>query len=94
MIMRAAIVGLRGNPCFSRFDARKRSASALLVILIIAGILAAAIGTYLALTSQGNSNVKRSIGWNAALPLAEAGVEEAVRGALRVDVEVVVGQGR
>jgi len=76
--MRAAIVGLRGNPCFSRFDARKRSASALLVILIIAGILAAAIGTYLALTSQGNSNVKRSIGWNAALPLAEAGVEEAL----------------
>jgi hypothetical protein len=50
----------------------------LLVILIIAGILAAAIGTYLALTSTGNTNVKRSIGWNAALPLAEAGVEEAL----------------
>jgi hypothetical protein len=63
---------------FSRFDANGRSASALLVILVIAGILAAAIGTYLALTSQGNSSVKRSIGWNAALPLAEAGVEEAL----------------
>lgn len=56
----------------------KRSGSALLVTVMIAGILAAAVGTYLALTSQENNNVKRSIGWNAALPLAEAGMEEAL----------------
>src|SRR5882724_6948303 len=55
-----------------------RSGSALLVTVMIAGVLAAAIGTYLALTSQENYNVKRSMGWNAALPLAEAGVEEAL----------------
>jgi len=41
------------------------------------------MGTYLALTSQGNSNVKRSIGWNSALPLAEAGVEEALSHIMR-----------
>lgn len=56
----------------------RRSGSALLVTLLIAGLLAVAVGTYLAMTSQGSTNVKRSIGWNAALPLAEAGVEEAL----------------
>jgi hypothetical protein len=56
----------------------RRSGSALLVTLFIAGLLAAAVGTYLAMTSTGSTNVKRSIGWNAALPLAEAGVEEAL----------------
>jgi hypothetical protein len=55
-----------------------RDGSALLVALMIAALLAAAVGTYLSLASQGNNNVKRSIGWNAALPLAEAGVEEAL----------------
>ena len=61
----------------------KRSGSALLVTVMIAGILAAAVGTYLALTSQENSSVKRSIAWNAALPLAEAGVEEGLSHANR-----------
>jgi len=61
----------------------RRSGSALLVTLLIAGLLAAAVGTYLAMTSQGNTNVKRSIGWNAALPLAEAGIEEALSHVMR-----------
>jgi len=63
----------------SRRNALSRdAASVLLVVLMITGLLAAAVGTYLAMTSQGNTNVKRSIGWNAALPLAEAGIEEAL----------------
>jgi len=62
----------------TRLRLQERSGSALLVILFIAVLLAIAMGTYLALTSQGNTSVKRSIGWNAALPLAEAGVEEAL----------------
>jgi hypothetical protein len=56
----------------------KLSGSALLVTVFLTAVLAAAVGTYLALTLQGNQSVKRSIGWNAALPLAEAGVEEAL----------------
>ena len=83
MIARAAILGPTRKSCLSRVGVKGRYGSALLVILIIAGILAAAVGTYLALTSQGNSNVKRSIGWNAALPLAEAGVEEALTHIMR-----------
>jgi hypothetical protein len=61
----------------------RRSGSVLLVTIVIAGILAAAIGTYLALTAQGNNSVKRSIGWNAALPMAEAGIEEAITHVVR-----------
>lgn len=55
----------------------KQAGSTLLATLAITGILAAILGTYLSLTSQENLAVKRSIGWNSALPMAEAGVEEA-----------------
>jgi hypothetical protein len=49
----------------------------LLATLLIAGIFATVLGTYLSMTTQENLIVKRSIGWNSALPLAEAGIEEA-----------------
>jgi hypothetical protein len=52
--------------------------SVLLAVLMIAALLAAAVGTYLSLTLQANTGVKRSAGWNGALPLAEAGIEEAL----------------
>jgi hypothetical protein len=45
---------------------------------MFAGILTAALGTYLALTSRENKAVMRSLCWNSALPLAEAGIEEAL----------------
>lgn len=67
----------------TRLRPQEQTGSALLVVLFIAVLLAIAMGTYLALTSQGNTNVKRSIGWNAALPLAEAGVEEALSHVVR-----------
>jgi hypothetical protein len=54
-----------------------QSGSTLIATLTTAGILGAILGTYLTMTSQENLKVKRSIGWNTALPLAEAGVEEA-----------------
>ena len=56
----------------------KQSGTALLVTLMIAGLLAAVVGVYLSMTSSGNFKVKHSAGWNAALPMAEAGVEEAI----------------
>ncbi len=67
-----------GRTILAQRGYRDRDGSALLVVLMIAALLAAALGTYLSLASQGNTNVKRSTGWNAALPLAEAGVEEAL----------------
>jgi hypothetical protein len=55
----------------------RQSGSVLLIVTFIAAVLALMLGTYLAMTSQENVTVKRSIGWNAALPMAEAGIEEA-----------------
>jgi hypothetical protein len=52
--------------------------NALLVTMLTTGILIAALGSYLALTSQENKTVMRSMCWNNALPLAEAGIEEAM----------------
>jgi hypothetical protein len=57
---------------------KSQAGNTLLMVLMCGGILVAALGTYLGLTSSENKNVKRSICWNAALPVAEAGIEEAM----------------
>ena len=54
------------------------SGNSLLIVMVTIGLLIAALGTYLTLTSQENSTVMRSMCWNNALPLAEAGIEEAM----------------
>src|SRR5258706_5719630 len=56
----------------------REAGNTLLVVLVIAGLLTAAMGTYLNLTMTEHQTVKRSMGWNAALPMAEAGIEEAL----------------
>ncbi len=57
----------------------QRAGHALLLILIFIGILSiTSLASYLALTSSQNRSVMRSLSWNAALPLAEAGAEEAL----------------
>jgi hypothetical protein len=55
----------------------RETGTTLVITLVTAGILGAVLGTYLSMTSQENLKVKRSIGWNTALPMAEAGIEEA-----------------
>ena len=42
--------------------------STLIATLTAAGILGSVLATYLAMTSQEKLKVKRSIGWNSALP--------------------------
>src|SRR2546423_13241477 len=60
------------------FTPKSRAAgSTLLIVILFVGILTLALGSYLALTSNENQAVLRSRCWNAALPLAEAGIEEA-----------------
>jgi hypothetical protein len=46
--------------------------------MLLLGIIVLALGTYLALASQESRTAKRSLCWNAALPMAEAGIEEAL----------------
>jgi hypothetical protein len=55
-----------------------QAGNALLVVMVIMGLLIAALGTYLTLTSQEHRTTMRSMCWNNAMPLAEAGIEEAM----------------
>ena len=50
------------------------SGGTLLVVIMVAGILTFGAVSYLALTSQTNKAVMRSMHWNAAMALAEAGI--------------------
>ena len=56
----------------------RESGHTLFVVMILCGIITAALGTYLNLASQEQKTLHRSYCWNAALPMAEAGVEEAL----------------
>lgn len=64
--------------------------SALLVVLITTGIIGMALASYLALISQQNLSVMRSQSWNSAMPLLEAGVEEALT---HVNVNAITNLG-
>jgi len=52
--------------------------SSLLVVLVSSAIVGVSLASYLTLVSQQNQIVKRSESWNAAMPLLEAGIEEAL----------------
>ena len=53
-------------------------ASALLVTLLTAAVTAISLASYLAFVSNQSLSVARSFGWNCAIPVAEAGLEEAL----------------
>src|SRR5688572_4374298 len=61
-----------------RIQRSQEAGNTLLVVLLITGLIVAALGSYLNLASTEHKTVHRSLAWNAALPLAEAGVEEAL----------------
>lgn len=52
--------------------------SVLIICVMITGILGVILAAYLKLAAFQNQTTARSHSWNAALPLAEAGVEEAL----------------
>jgi hypothetical protein len=56
----------------------QEAGSALLAVMMLGGIVLLALASYLSLASQENRTVKRSLCWNAALPMAEAGIEDAL----------------
>jgi hypothetical protein len=61
----------------TRRNISRETGTTLIITLTTTGILGTVLATYMVLTSQENLKVKRSIGWNAALPMAEAGIEDA-----------------
>jgi hypothetical protein len=56
----------------------KEQGSALLVTLIITAVLGTALASYMQLVQYQNRSVVRSQYWNGAIPMSEAGVEEAL----------------
>ena len=50
----------------------------LIAVLVLTTVIVIALGSYLHLASTEHKITHRSLAWNAALPLAEAGVEEAL----------------
>src|SRR5213593_4094710 len=65
----------------------------LLSTLVVTGVLGLALAGYLTLASNQNQLVTRSQVWNAALPVAEAGVEEALTHCYNNNVTNMVSNG-
>jgi hypothetical protein len=57
---------------------RHTSGSALLIILLLIGVTGATLVSYLHLVSNQNLSIMRSMAWNNAISVAEAGIEEAM----------------
>ena len=56
----------------------RTSGSVLLVSVLTLAIIAMGLGGYLVIVGNQNRSVMRSMQWNAAIPLSEAGIEEAL----------------
>ncbi|MBI2947623.1 MAG: hypothetical protein HYY23_08245 [Verrucomicrobia bacterium] len=56
----------------------RSAGSALLITLVTTSILGVYLAAYLNLVSTQNMSTMRSVQWNTAIPIAEAGVEEAL----------------
>src|SRR5688500_20264502 len=61
-----------------KFKFEKRRGSILTLILVVVVLIGITLGSYLHLVSNQNQSIVRSQQWNAAIPLAEAGIEEAL----------------
>jgi len=56
----------------------KAQGSVLMVTLLTAFIFCIALASYLSMVSSQNQSVMRSLTWNSAIPVVEAGIEEAL----------------
>jgi len=56
----------------------KPQGSILMVTLLTAFIFCIALASYLSMVSNQNQSVMRSLSWNTAIPVVEAGIEEAL----------------
>src|SRR5437868_633804 len=69
----AAEQGLR-----MRLRARKQRGGALIMVLVITTLIGSVLVAYLSMLKSQNIYASRSLAWNTAMPMAEAGVEEAL----------------
>src|SRR5690606_24725761 len=57
---------------------RSSEGSALTVILVIVVVIGVTLASYLGLVANQNLSIQRSQAWNSGIPIAEAGIEEAL----------------
>jgi hypothetical protein len=70
-----------------------RRGNILLITLLTCIILGVTLASYLGLVSNQNRSVMRSLAWNSAIPVLEAGIEEALTHLKYHDVNYLSGQG-
>jgi hypothetical protein len=63
-----------------RFKQNQRSdrGSTLIIILVLTGIIGFTLTSYLTMVSNQNISIMRSMAWNSAIAVSEAGIEEAM----------------
>lgn len=70
-----------------------RQGNILLVTLLTCVILGITLASYLGLVSNQNRSVMRSLAWNTAIPVLEAGIEEALTHLKHHELGYLAGQG-
>lgn len=61
-----------------KIQLNSRSGNALIIVLVVSAIMGISLASYLGMVSNQNISIMRSLAWNTAVPVAEAGVEEAM----------------
>lgn len=61
-----------------KISLRKNGGNVLFGVLFVTGIICLYMGSYLTLVRSENQITRRSLAWNMAIPIAEAGIEEAL----------------
>src|SRR3954465_2397994 len=56
----------------------KQSGGALIMVLVITTLIGSVLVAYLSMLKSQNLYSSRSLAWNTAMPMAEAGIEEAL----------------
>src|SRR5438552_19173308 len=62
----------------TRRTAPRLQGSTIFITLIVAGVVGLTLGAYLTWANSQNTLATRAQNWNAALPVVEAGIEEAM----------------
>jgi hypothetical protein len=57
---------------------KRNAGSTLALVLFMVGLMGLSLASYLVLVKNQNLSVMRSLAWNSCIPMAEAGIEEAL----------------
>ena len=72
---------------------RRTGGSVLLAAMLTVTVVGLALGSYLWLVAHQNLSTMRSLAWNSAIPVVEAGVEEALTQLYHNDIDHLSANG-